>query len=100
MSDNEPAEKQLLLLRELVDAIGVLTNIAHDVVNTTRACYVDSGVTCFWYDSVANTWVDVVFHKWCSSVMPPAAIVHSIETGKCFLAKIDDLRFDLCADDS
>lgn len=93
------AGKRLTLVKTLVEDVTVLTDIISEVVSEARARYVGPGVVCFWYDADENTWLDVVFHQWCTATMPPTAIVHSLETGKCFLAKIEDLRFDLHRDE-
>lgn len=80
-------------LKTLAEDVGVLTDVVHSVLQDLRTRYVGPGTVCFWYDAAANTWVDVVFHQWCSTTLPPMAIVHSLEDGKCFLAAIKDLRF-------
>ncbi len=77
------------LLQELV------IDVSHirEELEVWRSEAVYPGCGCFYYDAEQNTWVDAVFHQWCTTLMPPNAIVHSLETGKCFLVKIEDLRF-------
>jgi len=83
-------------LREIACfASALVIDVSHlrDELEVWRSNAVYPGCNCFYYDSEQDAWLDAVFHQWCTTLMPPNAIVHSLETGKCFLVKIEDLRF-------